>query len=169
MSRDLYIEPGLASRGRRKPVKGGDLDNATLNAGNEVTIWSKQVNADNRLWWGHGTNNRERGPHAFIYAQLFANGNGTGTDGDALVGELVAVITDSDQKDVIARREVGDLETLADAQSDNRTERPLFPSLAPYATEDKHIELRVNADSGSDGAEVANDSNVRMYYSKERL
>lgn len=166
MSMDLYTEPRLADTGRQQVVKGADLENATLRAGNEITIWSKQVKADTILFHGHGSNNRQRGQNAYIYAELLADGTGAGTDGDALSGTLVACITDSEQQDVIARREIGDLETLADAKNDARTERPVLPALAPYATQDKHLEYRVVADAASDGKTVANDSNVRLYHSR---
>jgi len=166
MSGELTIDPRLANVGNQKPVKGADLANATLNAGNEVTVYSTQVPADKVLFWGYGSNDRQRGRMAYIYAELLANGSGSGADGDALTGDLVAVITDSEQQDVLARYEVGDLDTLADAQADKRTQRPVFPALSPFATEDKHLELRVRADSASDGKVVANDSNVRLYHSK---
>jgi hypothetical protein len=156
----------LGQIGEQKPIRGADLDNATLNAGNAVTIWSKQVPADKVLWHGHGPDNNERAGSTFVYAELFANGNGGGTDGDNLTGDLELAITDSEQRDVVVRRGFGDLSTLKDAKSDNRTERPQLAAQAPFASQDRHIELRVISDSNSDGKEVANDSNMRWYYSK---
>jgi len=159
-------DPRLGQRGQQKPIRGADLDNATLNAGNAVTIWSKQIPADKVLWHGHGPDNNERAGSTFVYAELLANGTGTKNDGEDLTGDLELAITDSEQRDVIVRRGFGDLSTLKDAKSDNRTERPQLAAQAPFASQDRHLELRVIADSSADGAVVATDSNVRWYYSK---
>jgi len=166
MSMDLEIDDRLANVGRPQTVKGEDLDNATLREGEEITVFTKTVKADTVLFHGHGSNNRERGQSAHIYAEVLANGNGTGTDGDEIGGTLVAVLFDSEQRDVIARRELGDLGVLADAKADARTERPLFPAMSPYASRDKILAYRIIADSGSDGAEVANNSNVHLKYTR---
>lgn len=166
MSKDIVHEPKLAEAGRRKVIKGQDLDTPTLIANNEITIWSAQVNSDTVLYHGYGSRNREVGENAFTYFEALADGTGNGADGDAIEGTLIAVITDSEQQDVLARREIGDLQDLADAQSDARTERPHLPAQGPAAGEDKHLELRIEADSASDGVVLANDSNVRYYYGR---
>src|SRR6056297_2438011 len=121
MSDQLYHDERIADAGNRRPVKSSNLQTATMNAGNEVTIWAKQVPADKSLGHGAGTDNRQVGRNAPTYADLVASGNGAGNDGDSIEGDLVAVITDSEQRDVIARTVIGDLETLADAAGDART------------------------------------------------
>lgn len=156
----------LANSGSPSTIRPSQLENATLNAGNEVTVWSKKVPADKVYAHGHGTNDRQVGSEAFIYVDLLADGTGTGTDGDSIEGDLYAVITDSEQRDVHARYQIGDLETLAAARDDNRTERPMQPVRVPVAREDQHLELRVVADDASDGTVVASDSGIRMYYTE---
>jgi len=141
------------------------MEQATLNEGNEVTVWSEQVPADKVYAHGFGSGSRNNGRTAYVYAALVASGNGTGTDGDPIEGDLVLAITDSEQRDVLARYEFSDLESLADAEADARTDRPLEPVLEPLASEDRHLEVRVIADVASDGVEVdPTDSSARLYY-----
>jgi len=166
MSQDLEIDRRLADVGRPQTVKGEDLDSATLRGGEEITVFTETVKADTVLFHGHGSNDRERGQSAHIYAEVLADGTGAGTDGDEIGGTLVAVLFDSEQRDVLARREIGDLGVLADAKADARTERPLFPAMSPYARRDKILAYRIIADSASDGKVVANDSNVHLEYTR---
>lgn len=160
MSRQLSHNARYAEVGVKRTIKADQLnDGATMNAGNEVTVWSKQVPADKYYAWGAGTNNRVQGREAHIHADFVDD-----ADND-IEGDLVAVITDSEQRRVVAEYELGDLGTLADAADDDRTERPLMPVLAPLAREDRHLELRINADSDSDGVDLDRDaSDVRLYY-----
>jgi hypothetical protein len=164
MSRTLYPTTQYGKFADKKTIRGEMMDSATLRQGNEITIWSKKVPADKVFTWGYGPDSKKSGAEAFVYAELLASGAGALTDGDQLTGDLVLAVTDSTQEDVLARRNVGDLQTLADAKADDRTERPIVGELSPGATEDRFLELRVIADSGSDGAEVAQDSNVRLFY-----
>ncbi|ELY69329.1 hypothetical protein [Natrinema versiforme] len=152
----------LAQGGSPKTIRSSHLeDGATMNAGNEVTVWKSKVPADKAYLHGHGTDNRESGPEAFIYASI------QNSTPEQIEGDLYAVITDSEGRDVHARKEIGDLETLAAAEDDNRTERPMYPVQVPIAREDQHLELRVVADSASDGDELsASDSSIRMYYTE---
>lgn len=150
----------LGNAGNARTVRGSHLnDGATMNAGNGVTVYSKSVPSDKIYAWGAGSDNRQVGRDAFVYADL------VDTDGNDIKGDLEYVITDSEQRDVHARGELGDLETLADAREDQRTERPQMPVTAPIARRDQHIELRVVADTDSDGVTLDRDaSEVRLYY-----
>lgn len=151
-------------RADAKPVKQGHLTDATLQSGNEITVFAKPVPADKVYAWGDGRKSRDNGTPAFIYADI---NTATPTD---IEGDLYAVITDSEQRDVLARKFVGDLTTLSDAAADPRTERPILPIHAPVARQDQHIELRVVADAASDGATVSSaDSDVRLYYSEANV
>ncbi|ELZ87492.1 hypothetical protein C453_04039 [Haloferax elongans ATCC BAA-1513] len=167
MATPLVYNTNLANVGNSKPVKGSMLEQTTLRAGNEIVVYEQTCPADKYLFWGFGHQNKQAGNASHIYAQLKATGNGAGSAGDAIKGDLVAVITDSEGRDVHHRYNVGDLETLADAASDPRTERPIMPALAPIAREDQRIQLRVIADPESDGVEVdPSASSARIFYGK---
>lgn len=165
---DLQKNPGLYDVGEKFTVTAEDLTGATLNADTEVTVWSKQIPQDKVGFFGHGPEDR-RMAEAYIYAKLVASGNGTGTGGDAINGELVAAITDSEQRRVLASMTVDALGELADAESSERTDRPVFAALAPFARAGRHLEFRIVANSSSDGVELDNapaNSSARLYYSQ---
>jgi len=151
---------GLHAAGNAKTVNEGDLeDGKEVDDADEVTIYSSKVPADALFNWGAGTDNRNSGRTAFIHADLVDGG------GNTITGALEAVYTDSRQRDVLARYRVGDLSDLSEAATDSRTERPRFPAVGPPAREDRHLELRVYADSDSDGAVLdTSASDVRLYY-----
>lgn len=158
---------GYAQRGDKQIINAGDLDQETLKAGTEVTVWSQQVPGDKVAWWGHGVEQRDYAK-AFTFLDLVASGNGTGTAGDAIEGNLVAVYTDSQQERVLAETTVDALGELADAKDDKRTDRPIFEAHGPHAKSDRYLELRVVAASGSDGVEVdPSASSGRTYYTTE--
>jgi len=149
-----------------KPITIDHLDNDTVKAGAEVTIYSKKVPQDKIMWHGAGGKNRDSADASPMHCKLLADGTGTGTDGDVIEGELIAVISDSDGR-ALYTRTLGDLGTLAEYAAENPTERPLQYALAPYATPGRNVELRVNAASGSDGAKIADDSDVRLWRSEQ--
>lgn len=144
-------------------IRGADLDSVTLQSGEWITIWSSTVKADTVEFFGFGPRNREASDASFAYAELLADGSGTGNDGDQISGQLRLAITDSTGDD-IRRRVYGDLDDLADAKSDSRTERPMMAEVQPAASQDKSLELQVKVDSGDDGEVVASDSNVKLHY-----
>jgi hypothetical protein len=155
--------------GRRvspKHIDEADINDRALQAGEEITIWSKQIPADKAYLWGFGQDNREAGDANFVYAEFLADGSGTGPDGNTITdADVVIAITDSTEEDTIAKTTLGpDAGDLADAKADNRTERPILPEHAPGATEDKYIQLRLRARSGADGKVVGNDSDVHLAY-----
>lgn len=154
-----YLHP----ESQPKFVRGEDLDNVTLKKNEYVTIWSSTVSADTAEFWGFGPRNRDAANASFAYAELLASGNGTGSDGNQISGQLRFAIVDSTGDDV-RRRVFGDLDDLADGESDNRTDRPMSAELQPAASEDKSLELQVKVDSAQDGVEVASDSNVQLHY-----
>jgi hypothetical protein len=80
---------------------------------------------------------------------------------------VIVAITDSDER-ILAEREIGDVDTLADAAADARTERPMMAALAPYARSDRYVEVRINADSGSDGKSLdPAASSMRLWYTTQ--
>lgn len=169
---NMGFDPRLVDVGDPKPLNADDLQNVTVKAGTEVTIYSKQVPNDKLLFWGSGGKNRRGADTKFTFADLVATGSGAGNDGDAITGDLIVAITDSDQNRVLASYTLGDLGELADARQDARTERPVNFALAPYAKPGRYIELRVQAKASSDGYELDNteapgtDSSARFWYSE---
>lgn len=161
----MSADPRIADAGTKKSIKDSDMTGATLNAGNQVTVWSEQVPADKLYAHGYGSDSRNNGRTSYIYADLVASGAGTGSAGDSIGGDLELVVTDSQQKDVLARYSLGDIQSLRDAASESRTDRPTHPALAPLAQEDRHLEIRVTADAGSDGVVVdPSASDARLFY-----
>ena len=156
-----YLHPQASPRF----ISGADLDNVTLQSGEWVTIWSDTVKADQLLFWGFGPRNREAADASFSFVELLANGNGTGTDGDQISGQIRFSVTDSTGDD-LRRRVYGDLDDLQDAKSESRNDRPMNPELQPAAREDRNLELQVKVAGSQDGVEVASDSNVKLHYGR---
>jgi hypothetical protein len=150
----------------KKAVKGSHLSQTELRAGDDVTLYREKRPDDKIQFWGHGDDSRMTGNSAHKYASVVASGNGAGTAGDQVQGDLIVAITDSDGR-IKAERTIGDLQELADAADDPRTERPLMEALAPFAEQGRYMEVIVNADEESDGVEVdPSASNARVWYSE---
>lgn len=166
MSRSLMPNYQFGRRVDPLRIDESNLENKTLQQGEEIAVWNDQVPADKAYVWGYGRDNRDAGDANYIFAELLANGSGTGTDGNVIRdAQLVVAVTDSTQEDTLAKTTIGpDAGDLADAKADARTERPIFPEHSPGATEDKHLQLRVRAGSGADGIVLANDSDVHIGY-----
>lgn len=167
MSSTLTFNRDLAETDAdKKAIKAAHLSTETLRDGDDVTVYREKRPDDKLQWFGHGGKDKRSGNVAHKYAELVASGGGTGTAGDAIEGELIAAVTDSDGR-VLAERTVGDLDTLAAAASDARTERPTMAALAPYLTQGRYMELRINADAASDGVELDTaNSSQRVWYSQ---
>ncbi|MFC3476112.1 hypothetical protein [Halobacterium litoreum] len=165
MPADLRPDPRYFNIGEKKTVTSDDLQQVTIGE-NETTIFSKMVPGDKVAWFGHGQEDREYAK-AFIYADLVASGNGTGTAGDAIEGELVAVYTDSEQRHVLASTTVDSLGELSDAKADTRTDRPVFEAHGEHANPERHLEFRILPNSASTGMEIdPSASEARLYYSQ---
>ena len=169
MARPSLYNPRKSNRPYLHPdsnpqfINGANLDNAKLQGGEFITVWSRTVDASTALFWGFGPRNKEAAAASFAYCELLANGNGTGADGEQISGQLRLTVTDSTGDD-IRRRIFGDLDDLADAKGESRTDRPMMPEYQPAASEDKRLELQVKVDPSQDGVEVAQDSNVKLHY-----
>lgn len=166
MSRNLIPKYQFGERLSAVSIDTAEFNDRQLQAGEEITIWSTDVPADKAYVWGVGPNSRQAGNSTFVFAEFLASGAGVGTDGDVIRdADVVLAITDSTQEDTIAKTTLNaDAGDLADAKADKRTERPVLPEMAPGATEDKHLELRLRARSGADGRVVGNDSDVKLNY-----
>jgi hypothetical protein len=145
-----------------------EINDKTLQSGEEITIWYVQVPADKVYAWGVGPNSRQAGNTNFVYAEFLESGVGSGTDGNVIRdADVVVAITDSTGEDTLAKTTLNaDAGDLADAKADDRTDRPVLPELGPAATEDKRLELRLRARSGADGVQVGNDSDVKLKYGR---
>jgi len=161
MSRTLTPDTRSGHNSGKRKVSADDLDEPTLVAGNEIVVYENQVPADKRYHWGYGFANREAGETSFVYAD-FQNSNDNAID-----GELVLALTDSTGEDVLAKRYFQDLGDLRDAVNDDRTERIMMSEMQPAAREDRILQLRLVADSSSDGDDVsASNSDIKLSYGR---
>lgn len=152
--------------GNKKSIPASAMDQKAVVAGTEITAWSKQVAQDEILLHGHGSHLREIA-EAFIGLDLVASGNGSGTAGDPVQGDVVLAITNSDQTRVLADVELDSLSQLRDSLTESRTDRIVEELLTPYAKPGRHLEVRIRADSGSDGYEIdPSASSGQLYYTQ---
>lgn len=168
MTRDLDPSTALAGSGDGgNAIKPGHLDGSVaLTEDQDVVVYDEQVPADKIRWAGHGHEALPTGV-AHKYADLVASGSGTGSQGDPVEADLYVRITDSAGNDELASRTMGDADTLRDAESEQRTERPAQPAMAPYARPHRRIQIVANADAPSDGVQIDTDaSSCRFWYTE---
>lgn len=164
MPKALYPESDLSGRGGKEAVRASQFDAETVSADNEVTVFSEEVKQDQLLYHGYGVRQRDFA-EAFVGADLVASGNGAGTAGDPIEGELVLAITDSEQKRVLAATTFDGLDELRDSLQEVRSDRIVEPAMAPVAKPGRHLELRIDADPASDGYELdPSGSTGKLYY-----
>lgn len=153
---------GMNQSGDKRAIKASYLDgDATLRQGQKIEVYDEQVPADKFAWFGHGheaamTSVRRK------YAGLVDKANG-----DAIEGEVIAQVTDSSGDNVLAQRTLGDVATLAEAEAEDRSERPAMPAMEPYANPHRRLKLIIVADEASDGEKVdPAASSARFWYSQ---
>jgi len=152
--------------GNKKSIPASAMDQKAVVAGTEITVFAKQVAQDEILMHGHGSHLRDIAG-AFIGLDLVASGNGAGNANDPIQGDVVLAITNSDQTRVLADVELDSLSQLRDSLSESRTDRIVEELLTPYAKPGRHIEVRIRADSGSDGYEVdPSASSGQLYFTQ---
>lgn len=160
----LYPESGLAGRGDKETVRPSQFGQETLSADNEVTVWSEEVKQDQALYHGFGVRERSYA-EAFVGLDLVATGNGTASGGDPIKGDVVLAVTDSEQRRVLASVTFEGLGELRDSLAEVRSDRIVEPAMAPFAQPGRHLEIRIDADPDSDGAELDPDaSDGKLYY-----
>lgn len=166
MPSELWKAPSLYGVGDKEPITPGEFQQETVKANTEVTVWSKQVGQDQRLFHGHGREDREYA-EAFVGLDLVASGNSAGTADENISGKVVLAITDSDQRRVLASATYDSLGQLRDALAENRTNRLVENAMQPFAKPGRHLEIRIEADAGADGYEIdpAASSGV-LYYTR---
>jgi hypothetical protein len=169
MPRQLVVDRRAAGKGSKKSIRASDFDQDTLKAGTEVTVWQKQVNDDQFLYHGYGVA-RRAAAEAFVFLDLVASGNGTGTAGDNIDGDVVLAVTDSEGDRVLASVTFESLEELRDTANDERTERVIEAAMTAQgdvAGPGRNLEVRIEAESASDGYEIDPDASTgKLYYGK---
>jgi len=164
MSNQLYYDPRLVNQGSKEAIRAGDMDQDTLKQDTEVTVFSETVADDQVLYHGYGAQQRDRA-EAFVGLDLVASGNGAGSAGDEITGDVVLALTDSQQKRVLASQTFEDLDELRDSLAETRSDRVVEPALAPFARAGRVLEVRIEADANSDGVEIDPDaSSGKLYY-----
>ena len=163
MSRALRPNLQFGNAIKPRSVSPGDFDEKTLQATEEITIWSTKVPADKLYTWGFGPSNRQAGNANFVFTEFLQTGAGSGTDGEVIRdADVVLAITDSTQEDTLAKTTLGNAGDLADMKAENPSDRQVLPELGPAASEDRHLEIRLRAGSGADGVVVGQDSTVSL-------
>jgi hypothetical protein len=153
-------------RGDKEAIDASELDQDTVKAGVEVPVFQKQVAQDEILFHGHGPHRREQA-EAFVGLDLVASGNGDGNQGDPIQGDVILAITNSDGTRVKASITFDSLAQLRDSQDEARTDRIVEEALAPYAKPGRNLEVRIDANSGSDGYEIdPSASSGQLYYTQ---
>ena len=163
---DLSYNSNLAGAGSKETIRAGDLDQDTLKQDTEVTVYQHPVADDQRLYHGYGVRD-SRYATGFVGLDLVASGNGAGAVGDAIQGDVILAITDSEGKRVLSSVTFESLEELRDSLAESRSERRVEPAMAPFARPGRNLEIRVDADAASDGVEIDPDaSSGKLYYGK---
>jgi hypothetical protein len=156
---NLVPLPQLGDRGNKIGVKAGDIDGTeTLRQGQEIVVYEHQIGADKIGYWGHGAEQAPTGVGR-IYADLVNQASQANISGD-----LVLRVTDSTGKTVLRTYELGDIGSLRDAASEDRTDRPALPNLGPPAGPHRKLQLAVRADSGSDGEQIDTGNSSMVLY-----
>jgi PHD/YefM family antitoxin component YafN of YafNO toxin-antitoxin module len=145
--------PPLYDKGDPETVDASDLEQTEVRAGTEVTVWSRQINNDERGFHGYGPYERSEA-ESFAGLDVVASGNGAGTADEDINGTVILAITNSNQNRVLASTSFKSLNQLRDALQERRTDRIRQPSMAPYAKPGRHLEVRIDADAASDGYEI---------------
>ena len=159
MVKKLTVKRELSGAGDRKTIRASALNGESLRAGNDITVWRKQVPSDKVFWFGHGGNSRTSGNTVHVKGDIVNVASGASID-----GELVLAVTDSDGVP-LAKRTFSDLESLREAIPEDRSNRPMMPAMGPVAGSDRYVEVRINADSTSDGDEIDPDaSELKLFH-----
>jgi len=164
MPEQLYYDERLVGEGSKESIRANEFDQDTVKENTEVTVFSERVNDDQVLYHGYGEDERNRA-EGFVALDLVASGNGSATAGDKITGDLVLAITDSEGRRVLAARTFEDLNELRDSLAETRSDRVIEAAQAPVATSGRQLEIRIEADADSDGAEIDPDaSSGKLYF-----
>lgn len=157
------MQPVGQSGGNPRVAEEGDFEDATLDSGRFVRVWSETATRKVLYWLGQGLEDqRANVGRIYLDAQNAVPGN---IDGTARV-----VVYESDDHEFY--KAIGpyfSLSDLRDAVTDDRTSRPMLAALNPGADEDEVIGLEIKAAAGSDGDTfTAANSDAHVPYSEIR-
>jgi|AntAceMinimDraft_18_1070375.scaffolds.fasta_scaffold03033_13 hypothetical protein len=155
-----------AKRGTEQRILGEDLDTQVVYADTYRDIFQKRSTESAKFYLGHGMRSRDDPNAGYFYAAITASGTGALTDGADIGGKLRFVVYADSEDEVPIVGSTYPLRELRDAATDSRTERPVLPLQLPGAGKDKAIAVQLQTDSASDGAEVAQDSDVSIPYTQ---
>lgn len=133
-------------------VRAGDLSQTTLREDAYVVL--EDIESDNVHFYvhGYGRGSTENPSLKFAELDLVASGNGTGSAGDAIEGELREVVYHDEEHERIKR--VNGKYELDELRNPARSEGVPVPEASVGAREDEHVVLEVKTTSGSDGVEL---------------
>ncbi len=143
-SEQLSHSMGLMGVGRKETITSDELEGNTVAGGQEVTVFSQQVQDDQRLYHGYGPQVRNR-------ANGFVDLNVQSDAGNPIQGDVILAITDSEGRRVLASTTFDTLQELRDSEAESRSDKRIEPALAPFATSGRNLEVRIEADASSDG------------------
>lgn len=160
MVKSLTPDSELYGAGDAKTIRAADLDGEDLRAENEITIYKHQVASDKVEWWGHS------GPNQLVHNTKHLKGDLINAAGTQIDGDLIVAITDSDGNK-LADTTIDDVEGLREADAESRSDRPTMEAMAPFANSDRFMEVRLEADAGSDGDTLdPAASSLKLHYTR---
>lgn len=167
MARNLneVKDPEKAKRGSQQTFTEADVNNVAVLSDTYRDILRRVSTESAKFYLGHGMRSRDDPNLGYMYAELLADGTGTGVDGDAIDGTFRFVVYADSEDEVPIVGPQQDSRDMREAVTDARTERPALPLMLPGAGKDKAIAVQFKSTDASDGAVIANDSNVLIPYS----
>lgn len=168
MARNLseVKDKSKAKRGSQKTWTQEDLNLVTVFSDTYRDVLDRRSTESAKFYLGQGARSRDDPNAGYFYANFLASGNGAGTDGANINGEVRFVVYADSENEVPIVGDTYNLRDLREAANDDRTERPVLPLQLPGAGKDKAIAVQIKTNDASDGMEVAPDSNVLIPYTQ---
>jgi hypothetical protein len=162
MPEELNPDERAAGVGSKETIRPGEFEAKTLSAGEEITVWTKEVNQDQLLYHGYGVLARE-------YARAFVGLDVQSAAGSDITGDLHIAVEDSEGT-TLAVTTFDDLDELRDSLNESRSDRivePAHTAEGDLAGAGRQLAIYLEADDSSDGDEVdPAESSGKMYYGK---
>lgn len=162
MPQELQYDQRAADVGSKETIRPGEFSAKTLSAGEEITVWTEEVNQDQLLYHGYGVRARE-------FAEAFVGLDVQNAAGNDVTGDLHIAVEDSEGNE-LAETTFDDLDELRDSQAESRSDRivePAHTAEGNLAGAGRQLAIYLEADANSDGDEVdPGASSGKMYYGK---
>lgn len=163
MPAQLEVDERAAGVGSKETVRAGDLDGKTLSAGEEITVWTEDVNQDQLLYHGFGVRARD-------FAEAFVGLDIVNSAGNPVDGDIVIAVENSEGDRTLASTTFESIEELRDSLNETRSDRVVeaaHTAEGNLAGPGRQLAIYVVADAGSDGDTIDPDaSSGKMYYGK---